>query len=290
MKKMIPLLALAILVSGCGIPNDGDDRVIHVDEYPVDLIVRELSLPPTNIPNFTGGSSYSYQKIISQAELDREPPTESLLVTIYDADSTDFDAFVQSYRDVTSVTWRIDDSVENTVYINNGYNLTAQAINIQAALDGDNINILFEKLNSVVSRVFPGEINPFSGEETFDIFEHWVGSEIPAYNRGTLYNYQRGVNESGRRTVMLGIYGIYILDGSHTAMIEDYVKFMESYPEFVHTRTPSYSAAGICLNIVDEWRKVEGELATVIRITTSSSAWQGSMMLHVWSEPVTGGN
>ena len=290
MKKMIPLLALAILVSGCGVPNDGDNRVIYVDEYPVDLIYRELSLPATNIPDFTGGSSYSYQKIISQAELDREPPTESLLVTIYDADSADFDAFVQSYRDVTSVTWRIDDSVENTAYINNGYNLTAQAINIQAALDGDNINILFEKLNSVVSRVFPGEINPFSGEKTFDIFEHWVGSEIPAYNRGTLYNYQRGVNESGRRTVMLGIYGIYILDGSHTAMIEDYAKFMESYPEFVHTRTPSYSAAGICLNIVDEWRKVEGELATIIRITTSSSAWQGSMTLHVWSEPATGGN
>lgn len=290
MKKMIPLLALAILVSGCGVPNDGDDRVIFVDKYPVDLIVRELSLPATNIPDFTGGSSYSYQKVISQAELDREPPTESLLVTIYDADSADLDAFVQSYRDVTSVTWRIDDSLENMAFINNGYNLTTQAINIQASLDGDNINILFEKLNSVVSRVFPGEVNPFTGEATFDIFEHWVGSEIPVYNRGTLYNYQRGVNESGRRTVMLGIYGIYILDGSHTAMIEDYVNFMESYPEFVHTRTPSYSAAGICLNIVDEWRKVEGDLATVIRITTSSSAWQGSMTLHVWSEPVAGGN
>ncbi len=290
MKKFVPLLALAILVSGCGLPNAGDDRVYHVEEYPVDLIVRELSLPATNIPNFTGGSSYSYQKVISQSELNREPPTESLIVTAYDCDASDLDTFVQSYRDVSAITWRIDDRDENIVYLNNNFNMTTQAINIQASLDDDCLNILFEKVNNVVNRVFPGQVNPFTGEETFDIFEHWVGSDIPVYDRGTVYNYQRGINEQGYRSVMLNIYGIHVLDGAHTTMIEDYVEFMDDYPSFVHTRTPVYSGAGICTSIVDEWREVEGDLATVIRVTTSSGSWQNYVQLLVWSEPVTGGN
>lgn len=283
----------AILLSSCGLPNKGDSRPLTSNSFPIEVIASRMGVDKRYIPNYGEGSSYTYtyQYLIDEEDLTvTNNQASSLIMTIEGVPSTALEDFTHAFGAIVNTTpetryWLIDTSDDGSVVISNTLTMSTQNVVIQATMQESELLVLFEKVSSDTSRAHPGEVNPFSGKENPNVFVEWLGVDIPHYTKGSTYRTHRGLNANGHRTVLFEIYGLHILDGTHTTIIEDYIDFFADQEGWTHERTWAYSeSTGLATSFFDTLTRTENNVTTYITSESRTSNWNNYISLTVWTE------